>query len=356
MANTFGQVFRITTWGESHGGSVGVIVDGCPSQLPISQEDIQFELDRRRPGQSSITTARDEKDIAKIQSGISDGMTLGTPIAILVENTDTRPQDYSNTLSAFRPSHADYTTMARYGILSPSGGGRASARETVGRVAGGAIAKKLLKNRYGVEILAYVSQIHRIQAEIDAEKVTFKQIESNPVRCPDAEKAAIMEERILQAKTQGNTLGGVITCVVRGCPAGWGEPVFDKVEANLAKAMLSIPACRGFEIGDGFASALLTGKEHNDPFIATHDGIRTATNHSGGIQGGITNGMPILFRVAFKPTATLGIQQETVDRQGNPTTLTAKGRHDPCVLPRAVPIVEAMAALVLADSALLRNI
>ncbi|MDG1892889.1 MAG: chorismate synthase [Verrucomicrobiota bacterium] len=353
MGNIFGQLFRITTWGESHGGGVGVVLDGCPPCLELSEADIQPELDRRRPGQSKIVTPRSEEDRVKILSGIFEGKTLGTPIMMWVMNKDARPEAYSEMARTFRPSHADFTYETKYGIRNWQGGGRSSARETVGRVAAGAVAKKILSQQYGVEILAYVSQIHEIGSEIDREQVTMENIESNMVRCPDAMAAASMIERIDQARSDGDSVGGIIECLVRGVPVGWGSPVFDRLEADLAKAMLSLPACKGFDVGSGFQGVHLTGLEHNDPFRADEEGhVKTTSNHSGGIQGGISNGMPIYFRTAFKPTATVMRVQETVDGDLQNTTMKGRGRHDPCVLPRAVPIVEAMAALVLVDHAM----
>ena len=349
MASTFGHLFRITTFGESHGGGVGVVVDGCPPRLPIALDEIQRDLDRRRPGQSQITTPRDEPDRAELLSGIFDGQTLGSPIAILVRNTDARPSAYEELKDTFRPSHADYTYEAKYGIRNWQGGGRASARETVGRVAAGAIARKLLAVRAGVEVVAYVKQVWTIAAAVDPSAVTPAAVESNIVRCPDAEVAAAMIARIDEARRAGDSLGGVVECVCRRVPPGLGEPVFDKLEADLARGVMSLPASKGFEIGSGFGGVMLTGIEHNDPFTTEGARVRTVTNRSGGVQGGISNGEDIVFRVAFKPTATIRQAQQTVDRSGRPVTLEAKGRHDPCVLPRAVPMVEAMACLVLAD-------
>ncbi len=343
------------TWGESHGGGVGVVVDGCPPRLALSEADIQAELDRRRPGQSDLVTPRKESDVVHILSGVFEGKTLGTPICMWVRNEDTRPQDYKELQTKFRPSHADYTYFAKYGIRNWHGGGRASARETVGRVAAGAIAKKILRLYYNVEVLAYVKQVHRIAAEVNPEKVTFAQVESNPVRCPDKQAAAQMARLIERMRQRGNSVGGVIECVARGVPAGWGDPVFDKLEADLAKAMLSLPATKGFEIGSGFAGALMTGSAHNDPFRVIGGKVRTTKNYSGGVQGGISNGETIYFRVAFKPTATVLVEQQTVDVQLRNTKIKMTGRHDPCVLPRAVPIVEAMTALVLVDHALLHK-
>ncbi len=350
MGSSFGHLFRITTFGESHGGGVGVIVDGCPPRLALDLEAIQAELDRRKPGQSKITTPRKEDDRVEIISGLLDGVTLGTPIAMVVRNKDQRPGDYSEMAVAFRPSHADATYQAKYGIQARSGGGRASARETIGRVAAGAIAKQLLAKANGTEVIAWVKRIHTIEATIDPASVTLDDVEANIVRCPDADCAVRMIERIEAIGREGDSCGGVIECVVRRAPVGLGMPVFDKLEADLAKAVMSLPATKGFEIGSGFAGTLQRGSEHNDAFLATGDGsLRTATNNSGGIQGGISNGETIVLRVAFKPTATIRKAQQTVTSSGESTVLEAKGRHDPCVLPRAVPMVEAMVALVLAD-------
>ncbi|HEY9418927.1 MAG TPA: chorismate synthase [Candidatus Udaeobacter sp.] len=353
MANSFGQLFRVTTFGESHGGGIGVVIDGCPPKINVSEADIQRELDRRRPGQSKITTQRKEEDRCEIVSGIFNGKTLGTPIAILVRNKDARAEDYVEIAKKFRPSHADFSYEAKYGIRNWQGGGRASARETIGRVAAGAVAKKILSILYSnFEILAYVAQIHKIVAKINRSSVKMKDAEKNAVRCPDVAAAKRMESLIGQIRDEGDSVGGVIECVVRGIPAGLGEPVFDKLEADLAKAMLSLPATKGFEIGSGFAATHMRGSEHNDPFEMRGGKIRTATNNSGGVQGGISNGEEIYFRVAFKPTATIAHEQKTVNISLEQTKLSAPGRHDPCVLPRAVPIVEAMAALVLCDHAL----
>ena len=350
MGSSFGRLFRISTFGESHGGGVGVIVDGCPPRLPIDPEAIQAELDRRKPGQSRITTPRKEDDCVEILSGLLDGLTLGTPIALVVRNKDQRPQDYKEMEVAFRPSHADATYQAKYGIQARSGGGRASARETIGRVAAGAIAKQLLAHVAGTEVIAWVKRIHTIEASIDPASVSLEAVEANIVRCPDGASAERMIERIEAIGRDGDSCGGVIECLVRRPPMGLGMPVFDKLEADLAKAVMSLPATKGFEIGSGFAGTLLLGSEHNDAFLPTGDGrLRTATNNSGGIQGGISNGEPITLRVAFKPTATIRKQQQTINAAGEATTMAAKGRHDPCVLPRAVPMVEAMVALVLAD-------
>jgi chorismate synthase len=350
MGSSFGTLFRISTFGESHGGGVGVVVDGCPPRLPIDIASIQAELDRRRPGQSRITTPRQEEDRVEILSGLLDGLTLGTPIAMLVRNKDQRPQDYQDMAVAFRPSHADATYQAKYGIQARSGGGRASARETIGRVAAGAIAKQLLAKANGTEVLAWVQRIHTIEAQIHPQEVCLEDVERTIVRCPDSDAAERMVERIEAIGREGDSCGGVITCVVRRPPTGMGMPVFDKLEADLAKAVMSLPATKGFEIGSGFSGTLLKGSEHNDAFLPAEGGqLRTATNNSGGIQGGISNGEDILIRVAFKPTATIRKPQQTINAQGEATILEAKGRHDPCVLPRAVPMVEAMVALVLAD-------
>ncbi|MBF2037056.1 MAG: chorismate synthase [Leptolyngbyaceae cyanobacterium T60_A2020_046] len=350
MGNTFGHLFRITTFGESHGGGVGVIIDGCPPQIDISEADIQYELDRRRPGQSKITTPRRESDRCEILSGVFQGKTLGTPISILVRNQDTRPQDYSEMATTYRPSHADATYDAKYGIRNYQGGGRSSARETIGRVAAGAIAKKILHQYAGVDIISYVKRIQDLEAMIDPSTVTLEQVESNIVRCPDADAAQRMIDRIEVIRDQGDSIGGVVECVARRVPKGLGSPVFDKLEADLAKGMMSLPASKGFELGSGFAGTLLTGSEHNDEFYTDEAGNwRTRTNRSGGTQGGISNGEDIVFRVAFKPTATIRKAQNTVTNSGEETVLSARGRHDPCVLPRAVPMVEAMTALVLCD-------
>jgi chorismate synthase len=354
MASSFGQLFRITTWGESHGGGVGVVIDGCPPRLELNEEDIQRELDRRRPGQSAIVTPRDESDRCRILSGVFEGRTLGTPISILVMNKDARPEAYSEIKTALRPSHADFTYEAKYGIRNWQGGGRASARETIGRVAAGAVARKVLNkiSTSPIEIVAYVIQVHEISARVDRRSVTIEDVDRTAVRCPDADAARLMTELIESVRDEGDSVGGVIECVIRGAEAGLGEPVFDKLEADLAKAMLSVPASKGFEIGSGFASARMRGSQHNDAFELRDGRVRTTTNNSGGVQGGISNGEDIFFRVAFKPTSTIAHDQKTVTSSGEETTLAARGRHDPCVLPRAVPIVEAMAALVLCDHAL----
>jgi chorismate synthase len=352
MGNTFGQLFRITTWGESHGGGVGVVIDGCPPQVELSEADIQPDLDRRRPGQSKITTPRKEADKVEILSGVFEGKTLGTPISMWVRNEDARPEAYSEMATKFRPSHADYTYQAKYGLRNWQGGGRSSARETIGRVAAGALAKKVLQQKYGVEVLAYVLQVKDIQAKVDPARVTLQQVESNIVRCPDPEAAQKMIDLIEEMRKAGDSVGGIIEGIARGVPAGWGEPVFDRLEADLGKAMLSLPASKGFEIGSGFAGINLTGTEHNDAFRMEDGKVRTTSNRSGGVQGGISNGETIYFRTAFKPVATVMVEQETVDVQFQNTTLKGRGRHDPCVLPRAVPMIEAMTALVLLDHAL----
>jgi len=357
MGNVFGKLFTIATWGESHGGGVGVVVDGCPPNLPLSPADIQPDLDRRRPGQSELTTQRKEADTVNIISGVYEGRTLGTPIAMLVANTDARPAAYSEMREKFRPSHADYTYLAKFGLRNHEGGGRSSARETIGRVAAGAIAKKILALGGGVEIRAYVEQVKNIFMPNSAMLTaggsipfpTLAQVEANAVRCPDEKTAEKMTALIKKMRSQGDSVGGIITCRVRGLPPGLGEPVFDRLEADLAKAMLSLPATKGFEIGSGFVGAQLTGSQHNDLFEKRGGKVRTLSNRSGGVQGGITNGEELFFRVAFKPTATILQKQKTVDTKGRATELMGRGRHDPCVLPRAVPIVEAMTALVLVD-------
>jgi chorismate synthase len=355
MASTFGHLFRVTTFGESHGRAVGAVVDGCPPRIRIDPHDIQLELDRRRPGQSKLVSQRAEADRVEILSGVSDdGLSLGTPIALLVWNQDVRARDYKGISAAYRPSHADFTYDAKYGIQAASGGGRASARETVARVAAGAIAGAILGD-LGIEVIGWVSRVGPIDAEVDPDAVTREAVEATPVRCPDPVVAAAMIEAINAARKGGDSLGGVVAAIARGVPAGLGEPVFDKLEAELARAVMSIPACKGFDVGSGFAGTRMRGSEHNDLFVPGDGGaIRTRTNHSGGIQGGISNGMPITCRAAFKPTATIMREQETVTPDGEPAVLAPKGRHDPCVLPRAVPIVEAMVRLVLVD-ALMRH-
>ncbi|MEM0968122.1 MAG: chorismate synthase [Verrucomicrobiota bacterium] len=353
MGSSFGQVFRISTWGESHGGGVGVVIDGCPPQISLTEEDIQRELDRRRPGQSKIVTPRKEADRCEILSGTFEGKTIGTPIAVLVRNEDQRPSAYTEMETKYRPSHADYTYDAKYGIRNWQGGGRASARETIGRVAAGAVAQKVIEALApGLEVIAYVKSIKDIVGDVDPATVSFSQVEENIVRCGDPGKVDEMIAAIEAVRSEGNSIGGTVECVVRNCPAGWGEPVFDKIEADLAKGMMSLPATKGFEIGSGFAGTQLTGKEHNDEFYMEGEEVRTRTNRSGGVQGGITNGEPIFFRIAFKPTATILQAQPTVSSEGEDTELAARGRHDPCVLPRAVPMVEAMTWLVLVDHAL----
>ena len=352
MGNTFGRAFRVTTWGESHGDAVGVTVDGCPPGLPLSIEAIQEELNRRRPGQSNISTQRREADEATLLSGVFEGRTLGTPISIGVWNQDARGKDYEYMRRLYRPSHADYTYQAKYGIRNWKGGGRASARETIGRVAAGAIGKLFLASEYGVEIVGYVKRVQCIEADVDPETVKQEEVESNDARCPDGDVAIRMIERIKDARKNGDSLGGVVEAVARNVPPGLGEPVFDKLDADLAKAMLSLPACKGFEVGSGFGGTVSTGSEHNDPFYSEGGRIRTRTNNSGGIQGGISNGESVIVRAAFKPTATIASEQDTVDEDGAPVTMRGRGRHDPCVLPRAVPIVEAMLAIVLTDHAL----
>ena len=349
MASSTGALFRVTTFGESHGGAVGCVVDGCPPQLELSEDDIQHDLDRRRPGQSRLVTQRDEADTVEIVSGVDAGHTLGSPIAMLVRNKDQRSGAYDHMAELYRPSHADWTTEAKYGTRAVAGGGRASARETIGRVAAAAVARKLLAQQCGIEVLAWVESVHGISATVDADTVTLDDVERDPTRCPDPEAAALITEAIENARRDGDSLGGVVSCVARSVPPGLGEPVFDKLEADLAKAVMSLPATKGFEIGSGFGATAMTGREHNDPFVPGPDGPRTTTNNSGGIQGGITNGETVLLRAAFKPTATIASPQQTVTRDGEATTLEAKGRHDPCVLPRAVPMVEAAVLLVLAD-------
>ncbi|OYD47454.1 chorismate synthase [Sphingobacterium cellulitidis] len=349
--NTFGDLFKISTFGESHGKAIGVIVDGCPSLVEIDEEFIQSELDKRRPGQSKITTQRKESDTAQILSGTFEGKSTGTPIAIVIPNEDQRSKDYSHIQDKFRPSHADYTYQVKYGIRDYRGGGRSSARETAARVAAGAIAKLFLK-QYGIEIFAHVSSV----GNIDSPNLDLKNLsrlleirENNIVRCADPASASEMEEFINQVRKNGDTVGGVISTVIRKVPVGLGEPVFDKLHADLAKAMMSINAVHGFEYGSGFEGSKMLGSEHNDIFINQEDEIKTITNFSGGIQGGISNGMDITFRTAFKPVATIMRDQSTIDAEGNETSISGKGRHDPCVVPRAVIIVEAMAALVIAD-------
>ena len=353
MSSSLGTLFRIQTWGESHGGAVGVVIDGCPPGLELDLDAVQQQLDRRRPGSSSLVSQRKETDAIQVLSGLEAGRTLGSPICLLVPNVDARPGSYADLADLYRPSHADYTTEAKYGLRSGSGGGRASARETVGRVAAGAVARQILA-QVGVEIVAWVDQVGDVALAADAvDEATVHEgaVDAADVRCPDPDGAAAMDALIRQVRTEGDSIGGAIRCVVRGVPAGWGEPVFDKLHALLGKVCLSIPATRGFEIGSGFDAVTMRGSAHNDPFVPAPDGgVATATNHSGGVQGGISNGQPIRLRVAFKPTATIFVEQDTVNRAGEPVKLKPKGRHDPCVVPRAVPIVEAMVALVLCDA------
>ena len=353
MGSSFGQLFHITTFGESHGGGVGVVIDGCPPRISLSEPDIQRELDRRRPGQSPVVSQRNEADRCEILSGVFEGQTLGTPIAIVVRNEDAQPEAYQEIATTFRPSHADFTYEAKYGIRNWQGGGRASARETIGRVAAGAVARQVLAVLHSeLEFVTYVTQLHSLVADVAGGTVTREQVEASPVRCPNKVATEKMIRAIEQARADGDSLGGIIECVIRDVPPGLGEPVFDKLEADLAKAMLSLPATKGFEIGSGFAASTMKGSEHNDPFEIRDSEVRTTSNHSGGVQGGISNGESIIFRVAFKPTATIARRQRTVTATKEETSLAARGRHDPCVLPRAVPIVEAMAALVLCDHAL----
>jgi chorismate synthase len=355
MSSTFGKLFRVTTFGESHCKGVGVIVDGCPARLELTEADIQPQLDRRRPGQSDLTTRRDETDTVTILSGTERGLTLGTPIGMTVPNRDMRPDDYTEMAAAPRPSHADFTYLQKYGIHAASGGGRSSARETIGRVAAGAVAEKLLHQLFGIEIVAWVSSVGHVTADADAIDMTTisrAEIDRQLVRCPDIARVDQMMSMIEEARDASDSLGGTITCVCRNVPVGLGEPVFEKLEASLAQAMLSIPATKGFEIGSGFEGTLLRGSAHNDPFVAKGTTLGTLTNNSGGIQGGISNGEPVYFRVAFKPAATIARPQSTVDFNGQPISLEARGRHDPCVLPRAVPIVESMAAITMADAVL----
>lgn len=345
--NSYGTLFRITTFGESHGHSIGVVIDGCPAGLEIDEQFIQSELDRRKPGQSKITTQRKEDDAFKILSGVFEGKSTGSPIAIVIENSDQRSKDYSHIENTFRPSHADYTYQIKYGIRDHRGGGRSSARETAARVAAGAVAKLLLK-KSGIEITAFVSQVGDLKAN-HYTQLDLSKTESNIVRCPDPVLAEKMIALIDQVRLDRDTIGGAVTCVIKNTPVGLGEPVFDKLHAELGKAMLSINAVKGFEYGSGFEGVTMRGSAHNDAIVNEGGKVKTTTNHSGGIQGGISNGEDIYFNVAFKPVATIMKDQQSIDKEGNETTVTGKGRHDPCVVPRAVPIVEAMAALVLAD-------
>ncbi len=349
MSSTYGILFKLSTFGESHGPGIGVVIDGCPAGLLFDTDFIQHELDRRKPGQSRITTQRREADEFEVLSGVFDGRTQGTPIALLIRNTDQRSKDYGHIAEQFRPSHADYTYQVKYGSRDYRGGGRSSARETAARVAAGAVAKLLLVQQ-GVQIQAYVSQVGKLKLEKPYAELTLALAEENAVRCPDPETAERMFHYIDETRKQGDSIGGIVDCVITGVPVGWGEPVFDKLHAELGKAMLSINAVKGFEYGSGFAGVALHGSQHNDEFYTDETGrVRTKTNQSGGIQGGISNGEDIYFRTAFKPVATIMQDQDSVDVNGQPVTVSGKGRHDPCVVPRAVPIVEAMAALVLAD-------
>lgn len=351
--NNFGHRFHITTFGESHGPGIGVVIDGCPAGVTIDWDYVQYQLNRRRPGQSKIVTQRKEPDQVEVLSGLFEGKTTGTPLALYIVNTNQKSKDYDHIKTQYRPSHADYTYDQKYGFRDYRGGGRSSARETAVRVAAGAIAQQLLASR-GITIRAYVSQVGPLILETPYDQLNFEQLEDTPVRCPDLQLAVEMETYIKMIRKEGDTTGGVVSCMIEGCPPGLGEPVFDKLHAALGKAMLSINACKGFEIGSGFAGVALLGSEHNDPFYQAADGsIRTHSNRSGGTQGGISNGMPIYFRAAFKPVATIMRDQASVDKAGNSVTVKGKGRHDPCVVPRAVPIVESMAALVILDYYLL---
>ena len=354
MGSVFGKIFRVSTFGESHGAGVGCVIDGCPSLLDLSADDIQRELDRRRPGGNPLGTQRNEADACEIISGVYGGKTLGTPICILVRNKDQRSQDYSEIAKLWRPSHADFTYDMKYGLRDPRGGGRSSARETIGRVAAGAVAKKFLGG--GVKITAWVESVHAIAMPMQRQTPPAEEIEASPVRCPNPQASARMEEFIKKARAEGDSVGGVIRCRIEGLPAGLGDPVFDRFEADLAKAMLSIPASKGFEVGGGFASARMFGSQNNDVFALDENGaVTTLTNNAGGVLGGMTTSRPVDFRVAFKPTATIAKEQKTLTRELEPTTVVGRGRHDPCVLPRAVPIVEAMAALVCADAVLVQR-
>ena len=353
MSSTFGTLLKVTTFGESHGKGVGAVLDGCPAKINLTEKDVQKQLDRRRPGQSQLTTKREEADHVTILSGVENNKTLGVPIGLYVANKDQRPDDYKTIQSIPRPSHADYTYQTKYGIRSASGGGRSSARETIGRVAAGAIADKFLYETFGIEIVAWVHAVGEVEvSRVDEDVISREDVDQTEVRCPDGPVADKMVQLIENVKERDDSVGGIITCVCRNVPAGWGEPVFDKVEAKLAQSMLSIPSTKGFEIGSGFAGTRMFGSQHNDPFVLKEGRLGTTTNFSGGVQGGITNGEPIVFRTAFKPPATISLPQETVDFEGIKTVLEAKGRHDPCVVPRAVPIVESMAALVIGDLAL----
>ncbi len=354
MRNTFGYIYRLTTFGESHGDAVGGVIDGMPAGISVDPSFIQHELDRRRPGQSALTTSRSEADQVQLLSGIFEGKTTGAPIGFVVRNSNQRSSDYEGLRNLFRPSHADFTYHQKYGIRDHRGGGRTSARTTISRCVGGAFAKLALQQA-GIRVQAYTSQVGDIALDPDYRRYNLDDAEQNAVRCPDAAIAEKMAQRILAVKAEGDTIGGVITCVVRGCPAGLGEPEFGKLHAALGGAMLSINAVKGYEYGEGFASASRRGSELNDPFVIDHGTVGTTTNHSGGIQGGVSNGQDIYFRVAFKPVATILREQQTIDTEGQPTTFTAQGRHDPCVLPRAVPIVESMAAMVILDFLLMNK-
>lgn len=354
MGNSFGKIYTVTTFGESHGPAVGGVIDGVPADIPVDIEKIQHELNRRRPGQSAIVTPRDEKDTVRILSGIFEGRTTGQPIGFIVENSNQHSSDYDNMRDLYRPSHADYTYSMKYGIRDHRGGGRSSARETISRVVAGAVAKQMLATK-GIEIAAYTSTVGNISLDKNYKELDMAAIDSNDVRCPDADTAAKMHELIAHVKSEGDTIGGIITCVIKGCPVGLGDPAFDKLQARLAAAMLSINAAKGFDYGMGFDGCTSRGSEMIDNFINDNGHITTASNHSGGIQGGISNGEDIYFRVAFKPVATLLKEVDTVDKDGKETVLKARGRHDPCVLPRAVPVVEAMAACVILDALLLNR-
>lgn len=354
MSSTFGKKFTLTTFGESHGAAIGGVVDGMPAGIDIDMEFIQSELNRRRPGQSHITTSRNEADQVELLSGVFEGKSTGCPIGFIVRNGNQHSSDYDNLREIFRPSHADYTYQEKYGVRDHRGGGRSSARITISRCVAGALAKLVLKKE-GIEIQAYTSQVGSIALDRDYRNYDISKAESNPVRCPDEQKASEMEALIAKVKSEGDTIGGVITCVIKGCPTGLGEPEFDKLHAQLGAAMLGINAAKGFEYGEGFDGVATLGSQQNDLFIPDgKGGITTKTNHSGGIQGGLSNGQDIYFRVAFKPVATILKEQETVDKDGNIATMKARGRHDPCVVPRAVPIVEAMAAMVILDNLLLK--
>lgn len=357
MASQTGVIFRVSTFGESHGPAVGCIIDGCPAGISFSLAEVQAALNRRRPGQSSFTSPRSEPDTVRVLSGVENGVTLGTPIALAVENVDTEPRDYSETQNIYRPGHADFTYQAKFGVRARSGGGRASARETLARVAAGSVAQQMLTQIFpnAIQVLAWVQRVADIECADEFAPKTIEDVERSELRAPDPNAAHRMKAYLSELMARGDTAGGLIRCTVNGIPAGWGEPVFDKLEADLAKAMLSLPASRSFEIGDGLASTFMTGSKHNDAFISDSESkkISTKTNHSGGIQGGISNGMEVSFSVGFKPVSTIRIEQDTVDENGTPQKLAiSKGRHDPCVLPRAVPMIEAMTWLVLADHAL----